>query len=243
MKDCDFTICITTHERPDCLHRCLTSIAQHNRDARVLVGDDGATPTYVDPRHATRIALPANAGLSANRNALFDACETEYLILFEDDFVVAADTHLDLLVTFVRKGMFDVAGGATRTPAGIVHFEGYLRPNGSTLRLKPLAQLHFRPMQVRCCDITANFVAMRAATARRIRCDESLPLGEHYEFFLRCSEATPLVRVGYAPMCVIDHVRDRPGRYKIEREQKQHDGHAQFLANRGYTNITGSLSE
>jgi len=242
VKSCDdFTICIKAYERPDCVVRLLASIDRHCRGARILIADDSRSSLYFDPSLQV-LRLPPDVGLSAGRNALADACETEYLIFFEDDFVVAEDTRLNLLVEFVRQDMFDVAGGATRTPAGIVHFEGWLHPKPDKLHLVALEPLHYHPLQVRVCDITANFMAMKTETAQRIRWDDDLRMGEHYEFFLRCKEASPQVRVGYLPMCVIDHLRDRPGAYKHEREQKQHEGHALFLERRGYTNISGSLT-
>jgi len=56
----------------------------------IIVVDDGRKPTELNLHGLTGVRvinLPFDVGLSAGRNAGVDACETEYFVTLDDDFI------------------------------------------------------------------------------------------------------------------------------------------------------------
>jgi hypothetical protein len=90
-------------------------------------------------------------------------------------------------------------------------------------------------------DVVLNFFAVRTEVARRVRWDDDLKLGEHYEFFLRCKEQG--VRVGYVPWVWAAHHPTDPNGYEAMRNEKALHYREIWMQKRGITGVMGSLSE
>jgi len=244
----DTTILIKAHDRPACLQRLVSSLAQHAPEYPVYIHDDGRAPSYAqDPPE--NVALyhysPDDIGLSAGRNFLLDHCPTEFFVTMDDDFVMLPETDLGALVQWVRSGLYDLAGGALRFQGRVYHYEGFLELEGGTLKCSSRSQ-DIVPQR---CDVVLNFFAARTDLVRHLRWDPQFEMGEHLDFFLRAMGYVPggplgkrVLRVGYVPHVAADHrPEDTSGGYKAAREEKADRCRRRFQAKWGITSIRGQL--
>ncbi len=203
------TIIIKTFERPHLVRRLVQSIRQFYPDVRVLVGDDSREPQPVEG--AELLALPHDIGLSAGRNRLVDAVETEHTLLLDDDFVFGPDTRIELLQAALDAG-FDLAAGRV----GGAEYHGLLLRTGDTLHC-----LYRQQRRVHngypVFDMTWNFFLARTQALREVRWDEELKLAEHTDFFLRATQRPLLIT--HVPEVNIGHVQEHSGNYARYRQR------------------------
>jgi glycosyltransferase involved in cell wall biosynthesis len=104
------TIVVKTYERPGTVARLLRSIRRLQPGAEVVVVDDSRAPAAV--AGARLVTLAHGAGVSAGRQAGLDAVETEFVAMFDDDFVLTRHSHLGAAVDFLdRHAEADIVGG------------------------------------------------------------------------------------------------------------------------------------
>ena len=248
----EYSFLVKTHERPNVCRRLLRSIRDTGHTAPILVADDSREPTrYADVApDITDIPVEPDCGLSAGRNALVDACQTDLCVLLDDDFVIRPDTRLDLLLGVVREGAADIAGGCLAINGRPYHFEGWLdwRPDEGVLYTSSKRDA----AEVGYCDVVFNFFAARTAVLADGRWPDWLKLGEHNEFFLRCqgwgpgteeradnTQGPQKALVAYVPQCVADHVPFRSPAYDALRYPKASEYRRRWYEWRGIRKITG----
>lgn len=199
----NITAIIKTFERPAAVQRLVQSIRLYYPDLRILVGDDSKDPQPVEG--AELLALPHDIGLSAGRNRLVDAVETEYTLLLDDDFVFEPSTRIELLFAPLEAG-FDLASGRVSNE----DYHGLLMRNGQTLhylfREKRRVQRGY-PVY----DMTWNFFLARTEALRAVRWDEELKLAEHTDFFLRGMQRPLLVT--HVPEVNVGHIQEHSANY------------------------------
>lgn len=102
-------VVLTMGRRPEGLHRAIDSVlAQTDVSCDIVVVGNGWEPTGL-PEGVRAIALPANVGIPAGRNAGVDAVDGDVLLFLDDDATLA-DPHflaraLDLLDAHPRIGL------------------------------------------------------------------------------------------------------------------------------------------
>tara|TARA_Y100000310_G_scaffold261234_1_gene270513 strand:- start:840 stop:1580 length:741 start_codon:yes stop_codon:yes gene_type:complete len=243
----DVTFLIKTFERPQCLQALLASIATYHPTVAVLVCDDSSLEgshrtlneqMMMGRAHWRYCPTDYDVGLSAGRNILIEQCRTPYFVLFDDDFILFGESHVEYMVDYVRHDLFDICGGALRHERrNPVHFEGFFKINGQTLHCWH-ERRSLSPMR---CDIVFNFLAGKTEVAQRVQWDDDLKMGEHYEFFIRCKEHG--VRVGYCPATSAIHKPYRGHAYADARQRKSHKYRDLFYQKRGFTQVAGRLNE
>jgi glycosyltransferase involved in cell wall biosynthesis len=205
------TAIIKTFQRPDTVRRLVQSIRQYYPDLRIIVGDDSTEPQEVPG--AELLALPFDIGLSAGRNRLVDAVETEYTLLLDDDFVFEPDTRIELLLKPLDDGLDLVSGRV-----GGCEYHGMLMRQDRTL--------HYLFRQKRrtvhghdCYDMTWNFFVARTARLKELRWDEGLKVAEHTDFFLRGTMLPKPLLVGHVPEVNVGHIQEKNATYAKYRER------------------------
>ena len=103
------TVLVKTFERPDSLHRLLTSIRRFYPRIPVLVVDDSASPLEVIPADVRYFHLPYDSvGLSGGRNFGLRHVETEYVVICDDDMVFGPKTDLGRMLHVLGTTRFDL---------------------------------------------------------------------------------------------------------------------------------------
>lgn len=198
------TICIKTFERPQCLESCVASIRKFYPATPVIIADDSWNPYAKDHADDTTKALilPANAGLSAGRNRMVEAAETELVAIVDDDFVFTTDTKLERLVAVCVRMGADIAAGSVRTNGTIRHYEGDLTIHNE--RLHMLRRPASEPTRM---DVVYNFFVARRDALLDAPWDERYKMAEHAPFFWDFKLAGKVVY--YNPAVVVDHIQKR----------------------------------
>ena len=212
----EVTALVKAFERPKSLDLLIRSIRRFYPGLKVLVGDDGFTPS---PRSDVGyLRLPPDIGLSAGRNAMVSMVDTPYFLLLEDDMEFSAETRIELLAQLVSDDVVDLAAGdlvrckkklfyVRRKPQ---HYNGLFDLRDGHLRL--VEGNLGGGLEYQLCDIVANFFVARTAQILQIGgWDEDLKLQEHEEFFFRTKRCG--LRIGFCPGVQIYHWVARPRRY------------------------------
>jgi hypothetical protein len=154
--------------------------------------------------------LPEDSGLSKCRNYLVNKTTTPFFFLFDDDFELEEDSHLDILLEIIYTYKhIDIVAGKVPEDMKIYHdYAGiYLRYN-QTIEL-----VHYVPdnrkSQIlyprssygklnaanpcRQVDFVPNVFMGRTEVVRSVLWDDDLKLGEHEDFFLRFGQANRTV--------------------------------------------------
>src|SRR5690606_28681623 len=144
------------------------------------------------------VVIDTKGNLSAARNKLAAAIDTEYVFLAEEDMQFTAATAAELpacveildddeqisgvggICLEAKKGRvrwghnFDVVGG-------VVGGKAYVTPSTRPMRTTPTGR-NYRP-----CDLVLNMGLFRRELWRRVPWDARLPVTEHREYFYRAS--------------------------------------------------------
>lgn len=207
--DKDVALAITAFDRPGCLTKLLESIQTYHPNTPVYIADDGYRPFKPDPLlsnyHYYRV--PVDTGISLKRNHLVSVIQEPYTLIMEDDFVITEHTHLQKLYNILNTTDLDLIAGWARMPGNSNQYAGTISDSVDgrvTMKLLPellapdVAQQVWYP-----CDLVANFFLAKTEALRRCKWDPILRLCEHWEYFYR---AKHLLKIGYCPSVIIDHV-------------------------------------
>ena len=203
------TFGIVTFNRPELCRRLVDSIYEYYPGACVVVADNG-WESPVLPRVAKVLQLPADCGLSAARNAIVDAYQTPYLLILDDDFVFTKETQIERLVSVLDwDESIGVAGGRLRVGGQVEGIAGVFGEDASVI--DSVSEYECTPCGIKYqpCQFVLNFALFRRDLLSDHRWDESLKLGEHWEFYFRLAQlhGTPVVLV---PSVVATHDRGNP---------------------------------
>tara|TARA_B100000029_G_scaffold4214_2_gene4925 strand:- start:269 stop:1876 length:1608 start_codon:yes stop_codon:yes gene_type:complete len=221
----DLTIGITAFNRPACLERLVESIRLRYPTVPILVADNGWLPADLEGwAGVTNVEVERDCGLSASRNALIGACETEFMLLAEEDFVFTDATDLGGALSVIRDAdELAMVGGTLEVGQQVQHYARRFDLVGTTpgervLRAVPAGG----PMQRthgtrwRFCDMVFNWGILRTSAAAALPWDEELKLGEHVDWFWRLMLETDW-QVAHTPDLVARHDRKEPGSYRLHR--------------------------
>ena len=150
--------------------------------------------------------MPEDSGLSICRNYLVNITSTPFFFLFDDDFILEEDSHLDLLLeTIYMHQHIDIIAG--KIPEDIMDFHdfsGRFLHYNETLELvhnvpnnRKDQALFRRPSNgkvnernpCRQVDFVPNVFMGRTKSVRSVRWDDSFKLGEHEDFFIQFGQA------------------------------------------------------
>lgn len=112
------TLAICARNAADIIGDCLRSIAAQTvvPDVVIVAVDESDDPTIpVAKSHGAQIIVAHSSGLYEARNAVLDACETDYLAFTDADCVLVPEWVALAKTVLDTKG--DVAGGTGRHPA------------------------------------------------------------------------------------------------------------------------------
>jgi glycosyltransferase involved in cell wall biosynthesis len=181
------SVIVPTYDRKELVVEAVDSVlAQTMEDFEVVVVDDGSTdgtPEVLAKRYAgeprVRVVRRANGGPAAARNTGLDAARADAIAFLDSDNVYLPD-HLEHALRWL-DALPDVDLVMTD-----MLFEHRGVPEGTTL----FGHVHFRaPLSLDAMATGAwgvqSPVVVRAAAARAIRFDETLPRQEDTEFFFR----------------------------------------------------------
>ena len=182
----DVTFGIKSSGREKHVNRLVQSMHKFAPEIPIVIADDGRNPLVIGLQlGVTIIQLSYDAGLSAGRNALIDNITTEYMIYFDDDFVMTPLTDYKAMVQILNKFHdVDVVGASV---ADRVDWGFTFRREGKNL-YQELPQQFMGHRDCKKVDIVPNFFAARVNSLRQVRWDEHFKLGEHEDFFLRVKE-------------------------------------------------------
>lgn len=186
----DVTICVTWWLREAQLARCLASIADRYP-------------------HVTLLTQNTRGNLSWGRNRLVDCVETPYFLLCEEDMEFLDETDIARLKHVLDcDSEIGMVGGLCRGKGRIAWAHDFhifrdrleMSPAARPARVTPLG-VAYQP-----CDVIWNFGIVRTSVARESPWDESLPLGEHREWFYRFHRQW---RAAVCPGVAIQHHQER----------------------------------
>lgn len=220
----DVTACVKTFMRDDYLFDCVKSLRTTYPDTPIFVADDGDTSDEKESKLremgvSKYLRLPYGVGVCAGRNALADACETQYLLIGDDDFLYTPDTHLENLRTLM--GVADIAAGGVLVNGEVLRYEDdFIIRNGrydlGPVKFPPFET--FNGVRYGKCDLTLLFFVARTDVVRRVRFDVDLkPCYEHEDFFMVAKKYN--TRVVYCPDTLVLH---KPQGYALSTEYLSH---------------------
>lgn len=187
------TIVTPTYNRADLLpHAIDAALAQTFGDFELLIIDDGSEDAtdavvagYDDPRIRYE-KNPKNLGLPATRNRSLDLARGQIIANLDSDDLVEPE-WLQTTVSFLDANPgVDIVGVGKRPMSGVS---------------SPAQKLRFRPQTPEAIDarllfracITHSSMVSRAGALRRLRYDETLPVGEDYDLFARLTAANGMI--------------------------------------------------
>jgi hypothetical protein len=187
------TILITAFKRPESLARLEKSIQRYLPQAKYTV-------------------LDTDGNISKGRNQLVAECETEYCMIWEDDFEITQHSNLGALFYVLNQ---DADVGMV---GGNLFIRGRTEWTCGDLRLfRDRLELHKPPadpwrwcpqsVRYRYCDMIANFFLARTEVLREHPWDESLEIMEHMTYFWKFREAARW-RVAWTDCAWAIHHRD-----------------------------------
>jgi hypothetical protein len=200
----DITIAVTTFMRPGYAFNCLAALLRDLPNCRVILADDsppldslngvpgigldgGIPPGEIVHKwkgfQHSGIYMPFDSGLAAKRNAIVRACETKYLLLFCDDFLMdeaGADGVERLYQVLEQWPQIAVAAGRVDNRP----YEAWLEyVKGSHIRERRIVfseKAEWFPV-----DLAVNYFMGRTEVMRRFPWPEEMKIGgEHVCFFL-----------------------------------------------------------
>lgn len=205
------TALVKSFLRDQYLFRVVRSLKELHPDIHIFVADDGC---FSDSKEAKLkgmgveyyIRLPyGSCGITKGRNFLVDACQTEYCLIGDDDFLYTDDSHLEFLLKLTEVA--DIAGGAVMQGGILGHYEGFYHhtPEGVTFRdIDRTYSSSYSGIQYSPADFIFNFFITKTETLRRVRWDEQFHASwEHEDFFLSAHKAG--LKTVYCPDCVVVH--------------------------------------
>lgn len=208
------TACIKTFMRPACLGRLVDSLKKNYPDLKILICDDSKEPYAKKHECLTVKALYAlfDSGLGSCRNLLVNNCETDRMIMFDDDMFIDSATNFSLWEDDLSSG-FDLVGGQLIDNGVQLVYHGDLDLfNGHLEYISVLIPSGVTTI----VDITHNFFMAAVAAIKKVMWDPSLKLCEHTEFFLR---AQGVLKVGQNNSVIGHHLRGRSFEYDKMRDR------------------------
>jgi hypothetical protein len=204
----DITCCIKTFERPEHLHRLLTSIRRYYPTMPILVADDSRAPTAVTVRGVRVVTLPYDTGLSEGRNELVRQTDTARLLMLDDDYVFTPQTDLTRLAALMDSNSdIDILGGRVQNvPRHEFIFHGMLDESKGRLTLLRKHAMERRP-GFDVVEVIPNFFMAITERLKLVKWDTELKLSEHLDFFAR---ARGILKVGICDDVVITHDHGTP---------------------------------
>ena len=219
------TIGITTFDRPAHLARCVESILRFYPAAEIVVADNGRERPKL-PAGVRVVTLPYDAGLSASRNAVIDASDTEFVLIMEDDMLFTDETRLESFVEVLRADPeIGLVAGTLLEPNDpgpirrlfvfdLFRDRLWVRPASSA----PLRQAEGGTLY-RVGDMVPNFFLARREFLNDHRWNDRLKLGEHLIYFWEVHQARRW-RVAHTDAARIVHDREnRPDEYRRMRSR------------------------
>lgn len=202
------TIGITMFRRIDCLKRLVKSIKQFYPAVKIIVADNGDAQEEISG--VDYHILPFDCGLSACRNKLIELCDTEYLLIAEEDMEFTAETRLEDFITILESNPeVGWVGGSIRNGGPKESYCTALRKFKGQLEIVPAGDNPQLAQGVvyRLCDQTFNWGVGRKPFFARHKWDESLKIVEHADYFWAVKQAAEW-RVAWTDVCV-NHYKDR----------------------------------
>jgi len=221
------SILIKTFEREESLLFLLESIRRAGWRMPIFVADDSREPYGRAARAAfpdldlRYFELPFDVGISAGRNRLLKAVETDLLLLMDDDYHVDRRTDVRGAIRLLEEHELDILGGLNydyktvrsdfdrfvrswqmRLTGGVpFNYLGEFERDGDTLTIR---YHKGKNGPYRETDIVINFFVARTERIRALGgWDEALKFDEHTEFFLRAKQHG--LRVAYSSEFGIGH--------------------------------------
>ena len=203
----------------------IASIRDFYPDVRIVVADNGSQPSQV-PDGVRHLRLPVDCGLSAARNALIDALDTELLLLLEEDFEFTDETRIERYLDVLNNDEeIGFVGGSIYQEGRKLEYAVDLRSFRDTLHLEPSRRdVRTTPDGVtyRPCDMCLNFGLIRREMLRDHRWPDELKLGEHAAYFESVRQSARW-RVAHCDQVRLLHHRDgRSADYRRNRGRASH---------------------
>jgi glycosyltransferase involved in cell wall biosynthesis len=166
------TVVVKTHERPRIVRRLVRSIRRLHPDVAIVVVDDSLAPAA--PEGAELIALAPGSGVSAGRQAGLDAVTTEFVAVFDDDFVLTRHSALGRAVeTLDRHPEIDIVGGRV---VNLPRYRSIAYPRAEDGRTAGGLPVHAK---------VATFYVARSERLRLVGWDPAIKRLDHADFFAR----------------------------------------------------------
>lgn len=206
----DITACITVYKRYDALDRLKASIRKFYPELKVIHQDTESNPSW-------------------GRNQLAARCETPLLLLLEEDFVFTERTDLfsmlevlngDLAMSMVVGSVCEPAGKTALDRSRLINTAWDFRRDGELCQIVPASApwKFVNGVRYQPCQFGLNFSLSRRQVMMDVPWEETIPIGEHAEWFWRVHQAG--IKTAFIPEVVVNHFRDHSGaEYKAHRNR------------------------
>ena len=214
-----------------CLEAFLTSIQKKYPKVKVIVADDTPDDIYETVNrtqfpNVRQYKMPSESGWFAGRGLAISQVETDYFIWMDDDFVVTAQTDLEILFSIIEQTNYDVVSGKVGFSDSVSkfqrkeHFSIDKNENGfcyTRIPYQPTIQMPGYP-DCHVTDITSNYFIARTVTAGTIRMDPKFRRKAHKEWFL---DGLGFLRVARCDVANVKHAPEEcDGRNKAYQKYR-----------------------
>ena len=211
----EYTFIIKTFNRYNDLVRLLNSIKKYYNGVKIIVFDDSIKKQNINNlfnyENLKIIDNYVNAGLSSGRNIMIENVETPYFLLLDDDFFLDDNCNLGVSYEITKKG-FDIIGGEVYDVGPNSDKNNQPRDFMGTLEKKE-DKLYLYKSQNKgyfnsypLYDFVLNFFVGKTESFKNNKWNDTLKLGEHLDFFLRCHKS---LKITYSNEFQIKHYQDK----------------------------------
>lgn len=220
----NLTIIVTTFNRPWIAKRCCQSIAKELPGVKILLVDDGNPPAIKAkpfPEEVEIHRMDFDSGLSVKRNYGVELAETEYVAIFDDDFIFDENQPLTEAVEYLqeRPSLDLLTFNLLNDQDQILSYASVFVRRHKTL--KRVASPYEQVDKHIPCQCGFNAMVARRDVLLENPWDNQLKLGEHWDFFLRLAQAKKNVALYAEGFIRHQRVTTNPNYVKYRRRLPQ----------------------
>jgi glycosyltransferase involved in cell wall biosynthesis len=226
----NLTAVLITFLRPEYTKKCVDSLIKNYPGIKIVVGENGEyneeLHKFLEERNIRYKLFPFDSGICIARNHLVDECETDYVLVGDDDFFYTPDSKVDKMLTFMKNHKeFVLIGGRVSENNVIRNYQGYIKFFQDHIQYTPVDLLKgdFKidkksGLKYLKCDLTFNYFVARVKDIKPYKWDEKIKVAwEHSDWFIQLKHSD--VPVAFSPDPVVVHKPE--GVYPAKKELYQ----------------------
>lgn len=226
----NLTAVLITFLRPEYTKKCVDSLLENYKGIKIIVGENGEYSEdmhrFLKERNIPYKIFPFDSGICIARNQLVDECETEFVLVGDDDFFYKKESKVNEMLIFMKNHKeFALLGGRISERNVVRNYQGYISFEGDHIHYSPVNlqkdKFYFDKksgLNYLKCDLTFNYFVARVKDIKPYKWDEKIKVAwEHSDWFIQLRKNN--VPIAFSPDPVVIHKPE--GVYPAKKELYQ----------------------